>query len=55
VSTPEQILFYIYAILHSQIYREKFCEFLKIEFPRIPYPTSREQFLALAKLGEELS
>lgn len=35
---PEQILDYIYAILHSPAYREKYKEFLKIDFPRIPYP-----------------
>jgi len=51
---PENILDYIYAVLHSPIYREKYKEFLKIDFPRVPYPKNEKQFFTLAKLGEEL-
>jgi hypothetical protein len=51
---PENILDYIYAVLHSPSYREKYKEFLKIDFPRVPYPKNEKQFFALAKLGEEL-
>ncbi|MBU1895706.1 N-6 DNA methylase, partial [Patescibacteria group bacterium] len=51
---PENILDYIYAVLHSPNYREKYKEFLKIDFPRVPYPKDEKQFFALAKLGEEL-
>ena len=32
--TPEEILAFIYASLHSPTYREKYLEFLKIDFPR---------------------
>jgi predicted helicase len=53
-ATPEQIFDYIYAILHSPSYREKYKEFLKIDFPRIPYPKSTEQFEKLAAFGEKL-
>lgn len=53
-TTPEQILDYIYAVLHSPSYREKYREFLKIDFPRVPYPTSRKQFDLLVSFGEEL-
>jgi predicted helicase len=53
-TTPEEILDYIYAVLHAPKYREKYREFLKSEFPRIPYPTSRESFDALVTLGGEL-
>jgi predicted helicase len=53
-TTPEQILDYIYAVLHSPLYREKYREFLKIDFPRVPYPRDRESFLALVALGGEL-
>ncbi len=53
-TTPEQILDYIYAVLHSPSYREKYREFLKIDFPRVPYPRDRESFLALVALGGEL-
>jgi predicted helicase len=48
------IIDYAYAILHSSIYREKYKEFLKIDFPRIPYPTDKEKFWKLVKLGEKL-
>lgn len=53
-TTPENILDYIYAVLHSPNYRETYKEFLKIDFPRVPYPESREQFFKLAEIGEEL-
>jgi hypothetical protein len=48
------LLDYIYAVLHSPAYREKYKEFLKIDFLRIPYPKNAEQFLRLAKLGGKL-
>ena len=47
------LLDYIYAVLHSPTYREKYKEFLKIDFPRVPYPTI-EVFWQLVKLGGEL-
>ncbi|MDD3693933.1 MAG: N-6 DNA methylase [Candidatus Pacebacteria bacterium] len=53
-TTPENILDYIYAVLHSPTYREKYKEFLKIDFPRVPYPENKETFWHLVKLGEEL-
>jgi len=51
---PVDILDYIYATLHSPAYRKKFREFLKIDFPRVPYPRDGKHFRALAKLGAEL-
>lgn len=45
---------YIYAVLHCPSYREKYKEFLKIDFPRVPYPRDRESFLTLVALGGEL-
>lgn len=53
-ATPEDIFDYIYAALHSPSYREKYKEFLKIDFPRVPYPKDKKQFAALATLGKEL-
>lgn len=50
----EDIFNYIYAILYSPDYREKYNEFLKIDFPRIPYPKNKEQFKKLAEQGKEL-
>ena len=51
---PEDIFDYIYAVLHSPTYREKYKEFLKIDFPRIPYPSDKSTFRKLVKLGQEL-
>jgi len=51
---PIDILDYIYAVLHSPSYREKYKEFLKIDFPRVPYPENAERFWKLAELGEKL-
>ena len=44
---------YIYAVLHSPSYREKYKEFLKIDFPRVPYPKP-ETFWQLVSLGGKL-
>ena len=51
---PIDILDYIYAVLHSLTYREKYKEFLKIDFPRVPYPKDQNTFWQLVKLGEEI-
>ena len=51
---PIDILDYIYAVLHSPIYRETYKEFLKIDFPRVPYPSDAETFWQLIVLGGEL-
>ena len=51
---PIDILDYIYAVLHSPTYREKYKEFLKIDFPRVPYPKSPRQFIDLVDLGSQL-
>ena len=53
--TPENILHYCYAILYSNTYREKYAEFLKIDFPRIPFTSDFKLFLQLAELGEQLT
>jgi predicted helicase len=51
---PIDILDYVYAILHSPFYRLKYKEFLKIDFPRIPYPKDQKKFWPLVELGSEL-
>jgi len=53
--TPEDILGYIYAILHSPTYREKYSQFLKIDFPRIPFTDDINIFKKLSSLGWELA
>jgi predicted helicase len=50
----EELFNYIYAVLHSNIYRKKYATFLKFDFPRIPYPKDKKTFNKLAKLGNEL-
>lgn len=50
---PIDLLDYIYAVLHSPTYRETFKEFLKIDFPRVPYPEI-ESFWQLVELGGDL-
>lgn len=50
---PIDILDYIYAVLHSRTYREKYKEGLKIDFP-VPYPKDQKTFWQFVKLGGEL-
>jgi len=52
--TPEEIIYYIYAVFHSNIYREKYAAFLKIDFPRVPFTSEYEVFKQFANLGEQL-
>ena len=52
--TPESLFDYIYAVLHSPTYRARYAEFLKSDFPRIPYPEKPEIFNALAQKGGEI-
>ena len=54
VFSPIDLLDYIYAVLYSPRYREKYKEFLKIDFPRVPYPTDKETFWKLVEIGSEL-
>ncbi len=54
VFSPLDLLDYIYARLHSSTYREKYKEFLKMDFPRVPYPKNAKTFWRLADLGHEL-
>ena len=51
---PVDILDYIYAVLHSPSYRERYKEFLKTDFPKVPYPSDKELFWKLVKLGGDL-
>jgi predicted helicase len=51
---PIDILDYIYAVLHSPTYREKYKEFLKIDFPKIPYPKDLSTFEKLTNLGSQI-
>ena len=52
---PEDIFYYVYAILYSPSYREKFKEFLRIDFPKVPYPKNNKQFFSLVEIGKKLA
>jgi predicted helicase len=51
---PEDVFAYIYAILHCPTYRTRYAEFLKRDFPRIPFTSSRDLFAALVAKGRDL-
>ena len=51
---PENFIDYIYAVLYSPKYREKYQEFLKIDFPRVPYPKNEKIFWQLVEKGKKL-
>ena len=51
---PEDVFYYAYAVFHSPTYRERYAEFLKIDFPRLPLTSDVALFAALVKLGAEL-
>jgi predicted helicase len=52
--TPEEILYYIYAVFYSNIYREKYADFLKIDFPKVPFTSNYKVFQKLASLGNQV-
>lgn len=52
--SSEEVFYYIYAILYSDIYRQKYQEFLKVDFPRVPFTKDYDLFVRLGKLGKKL-
>ncbi|CAM4144870.1 type ISP restriction/modification enzyme [Campylobacter armoricus] len=52
--SPEDILGYVYAVLFHKFYREKYLDFLKIDFPKIPFVENKKTFKDLSKLGLKL-
>jgi predicted helicase len=51
---PEAILGYVYAVLYSETYRQRYGDLLRRSFPRINFPSDRRLFAALSGLGREL-
>ncbi|MBY0564910.1 MAG: N-6 DNA methylase [Hyphomonadaceae bacterium] len=45
---------YIYGVLHCPAYRATYAEFLKIDFPRIPWPASPDVFWDVSDKGGQL-
>jgi len=54
IPTPEEIFYYIYAIFHSPTYRNRYVEFLKIDFPRVPITSNQNLFQNLSEKGQAL-
>ncbi len=54
IPTPEAIFYYIYAIFHSPTYRQRYAEFLKIDFPRVPLTSNDQLFKDLGAKGQAL-
>jgi len=53
--SPEEIFYYIYGVLFSNVYRKIYAEFLKIDFPRAPFTADYKLFKAIGKLGNTLA
>ena len=53
--SPEDIFHYIYAVLYSETYRVKYAEFLKTDFPRVPFTKDERLFRELAVYGRRLA
>ena len=51
---PEDVFYYAYAVFHSPTYRQRYAEFLKIDFPRLPLTSDVDLFSALVQFGAEL-
>ena len=51
---PEDVFHYIYAVLHSPQYRRRYADFLKSDFPRVPFTSDRSLFANIVELGKRL-
>ena len=53
--TKEHIFYYVYGLLHSPQYRERFADDLKKSLPRVPIVDNVQDFMAFYKAGKELA
>ncbi|ABZ96123.1 Helicase (plasmid) [Leptospira biflexa serovar Patoc strain 'Patoc 1 (Ames)'] len=53
--TKEDIFYYVYGLLHSPTYREKYADNLSKELPRIPRVKDPKDFWAFSKAGRSLA
>jgi hypothetical protein len=51
---PEEVLAYIYAVLYSPTYRQRYAEELRVDFPRVPFTADGDLFRRMAALGGQL-
>jgi predicted helicase len=54
-TSPEEIFYYIYGIFYSNNYRKTYAEFLRIDFPRVPFTARYDLFKEIGKLGKTLA
>jgi predicted helicase len=52
--SPEEIFYYIYAVLYSEIYRTKYAEMLNMDFPRVPFTKAYQLFKKMSEYGNRL-
>ena len=52
--TPEELLSYVYGVLNSKSYRSQFADWLKVDFPKIPYPKNSDMFEKISGVGMNL-
>ena len=52
--SPEDILYYIYGVFYSNVFRQTYAEFLKIDFPRMPFTSDYKLFKSVGKFGQKL-
>lgn len=53
--TKEDIFYYVYGLLHSTDYRERFADDLRKSLPRIPIVERVEDFMAFSQAGRALA
>jgi hypothetical protein len=51
---PEDIFHYAYAVLNAPSYRQRYVQFLKLDFPRLPITSDRLLFRRLCECGAKL-
>ena len=52
--TAEDLFYYLYGVLHSPNYRERFAANLLKQLPRIPAVTNADDFLQFSEIGRQL-
>ncbi|MEW6027036.1 MAG: type ISP restriction/modification enzyme [Planctomycetota bacterium] len=53
--SPEDVFYYVYGVCYSKTYRTKYADFLKSDFPRIPFTKDYKLFIAMGKFGKGLA
>jgi len=51
---PEEVLGYVYAVLYSPTYRQRYAEELRVDFARVPFTADGKLFRQMADLGKQL-